>query len=221
MGLSQDVSKEQSKKALEAAQGIPGRMETIYLGPFKAVVDYAFTPNALKQVYETLSAPISTLPTTNYQLPTKLICVLGACGERYQRERKILGQIAGQYCQEIIITNEDPYNERPQAIIDQVALDAGDRAIKIIDRREAINKALSLANEGDIIAITGKGSEPFIHIENGKKISWDDRRVVKEEAKALGIALAPKEEEKEVPDGKKALSHEMQRLQKYRDAHWR
>jgi len=214
VGLSQELSLQECKKALETVEGIPGRLENVYLGPFRAVVDYAFTPDTLKQTYEVL--------TRQLELPaSKLICVLGARGEKDQWKRKILGQVAGQYCQEILITNEDPFDEDPQAIINQVALGAGDRAIKIIDRREAINKALSIANEGDIVAITGKGSEPLIHIGNKKIIPWDDRKVVKEEAKALGIALAPREEAKEVSEGKRALSHEMQRLQKYRDAHWR
>jgi len=97
---------------------------------------------------------------------------------------------------------------------------AGPKALKIIDRREAINKALSLAKQGDIVIITGKGCEPWICVENGKKIAWDDRQVVKEEAKDLGIALAPEVPEKVVPQGEKALISEMKRLQRFKDPKW-
>jgi len=215
LGLSQGLSLEQCEKALETAEGIPGRMETIYLGPFKAVVDYAFTPNALKQVYKTLAAK------SKEQMANRLVCVLGACGGgRDKWKRPVLGGIAKEYCEQIIVTNEDPYDEPPEEIIDQVVQGAGPKALKIIDRREAINKALSLAKQGDIVIITGKGCEPWICVENGKKIAWDDRQVVKEEAKDLGIALAPEVPEKVVPQGEKALISEMKRLQRFKDPKW-
>ncbi|MCG2689951.1 UDP-N-acetylmuramoyl-L-alanyl-D-glutamate--2,6-diaminopimelate ligase [Candidatus Parcubacteria bacterium] len=215
LGLSQGLSLEQCEKALETAEGIPGRMETIYLGPFKAVIDYAFTPNALKQVYKTLAAK------SKEQMANRLVCVLGACGGgRDKWKRPVLGEIAKEYCEQIIVTNEDPYDEPPEEIIDQVVQGAGPKALKIVDRRKAINKALSLAKQGDIVIITGKGCEPWICVENGKKIAWDDRQVVKEEAKGLGIALAPEAPQQVAPQGKKALISEMKRLQRFKDPKW-
>ena len=118
--------------------------------------------------------------------PKKLICVLGSCGGgRDKWKRPVLGKIAQKYCQEIIITNEDPYDENPEEIIDQVLEGAGSNARKIIDRREAIKEALKTAEEGDVVLVTGKGSESSICLKDGKRESWDDRVVVKEEFKKI------------------------------------
>jgi len=176
---SQGISLEICKKALEEFKGVPGRMEEVISKPFKVIVDYAFTPNALEKVYQTLR-------NTQYETPnTRLICVLGACGGgRDKWKRPVLGEIAAKYCDEVIVTNEDPYDEDPWKIIEQVASGAKEKARKILDRREAIREALKLAKEGDIVVITGKGAEPSI-VEKGKKIPWDDRKVVKEEFEKL------------------------------------
>jgi len=180
VGISQGIDLETCKMALEKVEGIPGRMELVIYEPFKVFVDYAFTPNALEKVYQIL--------TTNYKLQTtKLICVLGACGGgRDKWKRPVLGKLAAEYCNEIIITNEDPYDEDPMEIINQVAAGAGEKARKILDRREAIKEALNLAKENDTVVITGKGCEPSI-VAKGKKIPWDDRRVAQEEFKKLQI----------------------------------
>ncbi len=177
VGLSQGINLETCKKALEKVRGIPGRMEEVISNPFKVFVDYAFTPNALEKVYQTLK------PENK-----KMICVLGACGGgRDKWKRPVLGKIAGKYCDEIIITNEDPYDEDPIEIINQVAVGTNEIAKKILDRREAIKKALELAQTGDTVVITGKGCEPWICVAKGKKIPWDDRKTVKEEFKKLNL----------------------------------
>jgi UDP-N-acetylmuramoyl-L-alanyl-D-glutamate--2,6-diaminopimelate ligase len=172
VGISQGIDLKVCKKAVEKVKGIPGRMEEVVSQPFKVFVDYAFTPNALEKVYQT---------TRNNLQPKKMICVLGACGGgRDKWKRPVLGQIAAKYCDEVIVTNEDPYDENPMEIIDEVAKGVNGKAKKILDRREAINKALKSAKAGDVVIITGKGCEPWI-IEKGKKIPWDDRKVVREE----------------------------------------
>lgn len=166
IAISQGVSLEICKRALEKTKGIPGRMEIVVKEPFTVIIDYAHTPEALKKVYETLRS-------------SKLICILGACGGgRDKWKRPVLGKIAAQYCQEIIVTNEDPYDENPMEIIEQVADDTN--AKKILDRKEAIKQALKLAQPGDTVIITGKGSEPWMCVAKGKKIPWDDRQVVKD-----------------------------------------
>ena len=181
VGVSQGISMEKCKEVVERVEGIPGRMEEVISRPFKVFVDYAFTPNALKQVYGTLNSKFKIQNS-------KLICVLGACGGgRDKWKRPVLGEIAATFCQEVIVTNEDPYDEDPAAIIDQVAQGAKGKAKKILDRREAIRKALESARSGDTIVITGKGCEPWIVEAHGKKISWDDREVVKEEFKKLNL----------------------------------
>ncbi len=180
LALSQDVSLENCKKTLEKVKGIPGRMEIVIRKPFKVIVDYAHTPDSLRKVYETLLSSKS-----------KMICVLGSCGGgRDKWKRPKLGEIAAKYCDEIILTNEDPYDENPLQIINEIeqgilkpkAQSSKLKTFhKILDRREAINKALSSAKPTDTIIITGKGSEPWMCIEKGKKIPWDDRQIVKEE----------------------------------------
>ncbi len=186
---SQKIPLEIYKRALEEVKGIPGRMEEVISRPFKVFVDYAFTPNALEKVYQTIR--------NNFK-PKKLICVLGAAGGgRDKWKRPVLGELAGKYCDEVIFTNEDPYYEDPVEIINQVAegvknISVNQRSYqhksasiyKILDRREAIRKALKLAQPGDLVIITGKGCETSI-AEKGRKIPWDDRKVVKEEFKRI------------------------------------
>ena len=175
VGLSQGISLETCKLALKKIKRIPGRMEEVISKPFRVIVDYAITPNALEKVYQTL--------TTHYKLPTtNLICVLGSCGGgRDKWKRPVLGKIAAKYCDEVIVTNEDPYNEDPMEIINQVAEGAGGKVQKILDRREAVSKALKIAKDNDVVVITGKGCEPWMCLAKGKKIPWDDRQIVREE----------------------------------------
>jgi len=163
------VNLETCKKALEKAKGIVGRMEVVQKEPFEVVVDYAHTPEQLESAYKSLNE-------------RPLICVLGSCGGgRDKWKRPVLGEIAKKYCKEIIVTNEDPYDEDPMTIINQVAETAGQKAQKILDRKEAIKTALKLAKPNDIVIITGKGSEPLMCVSNGRKIPWSDKKIVKGE----------------------------------------
>ena len=151
-------------------------MEIVARNP-TIIVDYAHTPEQLEAVYKTFK----TQP---------LICVLGSCGGgRDKWKRPVLGKIAGQYCKKIIITNEDPYDENPFSIMDEI--EKGFSQIrnpkseirnyeKILDRKEAIKKAIDLAKPGDVVMITGKGSEPWMCVANGKKIPWDDRQIARD-----------------------------------------
>lgn len=184
VGYAQGLPLEQIKNGLESVSGIAGRLERIDLSqPFSVIVDYAFEPRAVEKLYET----IKWLPRQN------IIHVLGSAGGgRDVARRPILGRIAGEQADMIIITNEDPYDDEPQIIIDQVAVGAEKAGkvldqdlFKILDRRAAIAKALSLAKENDVVLITGKGSEQAICVAGGKKIPWDDRVVVREELKKI------------------------------------
>ena len=97
-----------------------------------------------------------------------------------------MGKIAGEYCDAIILTSEDPYDERPEAIIEEIAggvaeIEGGPAKIrKIVDRRSAIQESIELAKSGDTVVITGKGSEVWLHIERGRKIPWNERLIVEE-----------------------------------------
>ena len=94
-----------------------------------------------------------------------------------------MGQIAARYCDEIILTNEDPFDEDPQEIVNQIAHgiknSAESKTYKsIIDRREAIKAAIKMAKHNDTVIITGKGCEPYMRVARGKKIRWDERELV-------------------------------------------
>ncbi len=173
IAMSQGVSLQTCEEALKKIVKIPGRMELVVSAPFKILIDYAFTPNALEKAYKSVRESFS---------PSQMICVLGSCGGgRDKWKRPVLGEIATRYCDKIIVTNEDPYNENPLSIIEEVSAGAGSQVEKILDRREAINAAIKTAQPGDAIIITGKGSESSICLAEGKKIAWDDRKVAKEE----------------------------------------
>ncbi len=182
MALSQGVDLEICKSALEKIRGIPGRMEVVMKEPFTIIVDYAHTPDALEKVYESIAN--SKFQITN----PKLICVLGAAGGgRDKWKRPEMGKIAKQYCSQIILTNEDPYDENPLQILNEIekGFSQTRNCEKILDRQEAIRKALSLAKSGDTVIITGKGSEPWMCVAGGKKIPWDEKKIVKEELHKL------------------------------------
>ena len=96
--------------------------------------------------------------------------------------------MAGKTADIVVVTNEDPYDDDPQEIIDDVAKGAleagkilGRNLFKILDRRAAIHKALTLAQPGDLVLLTGKGAEQAMVVAGGKKIKWDEREVVREE----------------------------------------
>ena len=186
-GLSQGISMQACKTALESIENMPGRMELVIREPFEVFVDYAFTPAALEKVYKTLRSRLSA------RVPQgKLLCILGAAGGgRDMWKRPILGKIAATYCDTVIVANEDPYDEDPARILSEIKSGILNSQFpisnfyEILDRREAIAKALSLAAPEDIVVITGKGSEDSIAWAKGKKTPWDDREVVKEEMQKL------------------------------------
>jgi UDP-N-acetylmuramoyl-L-alanyl-D-glutamate--2,6-diaminopimelate ligase len=173
---------------LEQIKNIPGRLEVVDVGQkFLTIVDYAFEPVAMKKVYDLIYFLKQELATDGYN--GKIIHVLGSTGGgRDKSRRDVMGGIAGKRADFVVITNEDPYDENPLDIINQVANGAKEAGkqesvnlFRILDRREAIKKALQLTKEGDLLLITGKGCEQAMCLANGHKISWDDRLVVKEE----------------------------------------
>jgi len=178
VGKSIGMEAEKVIRNVESIRGVSGRLEVIDEGQdFTVIVDYAFEPTALEGLYRTLS-----------KIPhNEIIHVLGSAGGgRDVGRRPVLGKIAGKNANYVIVTDEDPYDDDPAIIIDQVALGvehAGKEdkkdLFKILNRREAIKKAIKLANKNDIIIITGKGSEQAICRKNGEKETWDDRAVVR------------------------------------------
>jgi len=183
--LSQGVDLSTIKRSLERIEKLPGRMEIVAVKPFTVIVDYAHTPDALEEVYCTVQ---NQLINNGKQ---KLRCVLGAAGGgRDKWKRPELGKIAAKYCDQIILTNEDPYNEEPEQILSEIESgiiksEKQEITSKILDRKEAIKEILSSAKEKDVVMITGKGCEPWMMVKSRKKISWDDREIVKEKFKEI------------------------------------
>jgi len=133
------------------------------------------TPDSFEKLYQAVKP---------MQIPgTKIIHVFGACGERDRGKRPVMGSIASEQADIIILTNEDPYHEDPEQIIDEI--EAGvtkkkdETYFRIFDRREAITKAITLAEEGDIVLVTGKGAEETMALGD-KRVPWNERMVIEE-----------------------------------------
>lgn len=163
------------RAGLEKISTIRGRMEKVEEGQdFGVYVDYAHTADSLEQAYQSL-------------VGKNLICILGSTGGgRDQWKRPAMGAVAEKYCSHIFLTNEDPYDEDPQKIINEVRGGIKEKPVRVIfDRREAIREALTLARTGDAVIITGKGTDPYIMEAGGKKTPWDDATVAREELHTL------------------------------------
>ena len=141
---------------------------------FDVIVDYAHTADSLEKLYQAFPSQ-------------RKICVLGSTGGgRDQWKRPEMGKVADRYCNQIILTNEDPYDEDPMKIIDEVKSGITTAPCEVVlDRREAIARAISLAASGNAVLITGKGTDPYIMTANGGKIPWSDATVAKEELTKL------------------------------------
>ena len=118
---SQGISEETIKNAIKNFPGVPGRMETIQEKPFKVVIDYAHTPDSLEKVYQTINSKLLPAGRQGKTQNSKLICVLGSAGGgRDKWKRPKMGEIAAKYCDEIILTNEDSYDENPNQILSEI-----------------------------------------------------------------------------------------------------
>jgi len=179
-GLAEKINLEKIKNGLELMRDVPGRLEKIDEGQkFEVIVDYAHSPDSLKKVYEAVKPYVKN----------KIIAVLGGTGDRDKTYRSRAGTIADEFADIVIVTNEDPYSEDPEIIIDQVMSGIKNKELdknlfRISDREKAIEKAVALANNDDLVIITGKGAEQFM-IYGEKKIPWDDREVAREAIRDL------------------------------------
>jgi len=170
-----DVKESQISQALQSFSGIRGRLERIDSSfDFSVYVDYAHTPDSLRQVYETFTG-------------REKVCVLGnAGGGRDTWKRKDMAKLAENHCRHIILTDEDPYDENPRSIVEEMAKAFTIPKYQIImDRRRAIRAAFEEATAGDVVLLTGKGTDPYIMRENGHKEPWDEATVAREELRAL------------------------------------
>jgi UDP-N-acetylmuramoyl-L-alanyl-D-glutamate--2,6-diaminopimelate ligase len=171
------------QEAIANFEGVPGRVNMIVHGDYTAIVDYAHTPDSLEAVYRAVKPKRAENGERRAaDSAPRLICVLGACGGgRDVWKRPEFGKIAAKYCDEVIITEEDPYDENPDDIAAQIKSGITDQQFlgahvyEIPNRRDAIQKAVTMLWPHDVVIGTGKGSEEWIHYARGKKSPWNEK----------------------------------------------
>ncbi len=163
--------------SLGTVKGVCGRAEILYDGKFTVICDYAHTEDGLRKI----------LSTVKESVKNRLIVVFGAAGERDAGKRKAMGECVGDYCDIAVVTSDNPRFEDPQSIIDMVLEGFYDRTCAVhsyLDRFEAIRFAVSLAEEGDVIALCGKGHEKYQVIGDDYQ-PFDEHGIIKELTKNL------------------------------------
>jgi len=174
------VSLDECVRSLESFTGTPGRMESIDEGqPFAVFVDFTVTPAAYEKTLLTLRQMLE---------PGKRILVLtGSCGDRMREKRPIVGRICSELADVVIVTNEDPYTEDPQKIIDDVwsGIDQSQcEAQQIFDRKDAMECLLKKARPGDAVILCAKGSDTTMWTAQGQ-IPWNERDIAREILRSL------------------------------------
>jgi UDP-N-acetylmuramoyl-L-alanyl-D-glutamate--2,6-diaminopimelate ligase len=165
------VPAETCAQAIETAGQVPGRFQTVDVGQdFAVVVDYAHTPDSLENVLRAARAL-----TEN-----RLHVVFGAGGDRDRGKRPLMGAIAAELADRVIVTSDNPRSEDPEAIIAEIAAGAGEGVDHQVDRRAAIAEAIAEARPGDVVVIAGKGHEQGQEFERGRKLPFDDVAVARE-----------------------------------------
>ena len=165
------IKEETIKQAISKFNEVSGRVQFIKANQdFDVIVDYAHTTDSLEKLYKTFGDR------------NKIAVLGGTGGGRDIWKRSEMGKIADKYCKYIVLTNEDPYDEDPEKIINDVAKGIiNQKPTIIMDRRLAIRDALLHAKKGDLVLITGKGTDPYIMGPNGKNTPWSDAKIAKEE----------------------------------------
>jgi UDP-N-acetylmuramoyl-L-alanyl-D-glutamate--2,6-diaminopimelate ligase len=172
--LAHGVPRETVAKGLASVAGVPGRLERVQAGqPFTVIVDYAHTDDALKNLLETVR-----------QLnPRRLITVFGCGGDRDRTKRPLMGAVASRLSDVVIVTSDNPRSEPPEAILEEIqrGMNGGRKAERhaIVDRRDAIARALEIAGPGDAVVIAGKGHETYQQLRD-RTVPFDDRQVARD-----------------------------------------
>jgi len=168
------------RRGLESVRGVPGRFESVEAGqPFHVIVDYAHKPGALENV---LVAARDLAAAGN-----RVICVIGAGGDRDRAKRPIMGRLASQLADVTIVTSDNPRSEDPEAIAAEIVAGADGEVELELDRAAAIARAIELAEPGDVVLVAGKGAEPGQELAD-RTVPFDDREAAKEALKALGAS---------------------------------
>ena len=170
-GLLLGIDAEEIKAGVESVAGVPGRFEPVDEGQeFAVLVDYAHTPDSLDNVLHAARDLVDG---------GRLICVFGCGGDRDRGKRPLMGRIASELADIVVVTSDNPRSEEPLAIIEDILQGAGLGVEVDPDRRSAIGRALSLASRGDVVVVAGKGHEQGQEIGD-LKLPFDDREVVRE-----------------------------------------
>jgi UDP-N-acetylmuramoyl-L-alanyl-D-glutamate--2,6-diaminopimelate ligase len=172
------IDDEAAARGLESIRGVPGRFEPVDEGqPFEVVVDYSHKPRALESV----------LRAARELASGHVICVFGCGGDRDRGKRPLMGRVASELADLVVVTSDNPRSEDPDAIIGEILAGvSGDVEVEP-DRRRAIASAIEAAREGDVVVIAGKGHEQGQELAD-RTIPFDDREVAREALRALGAA---------------------------------
>jgi UDP-N-acetylmuramoyl-L-alanyl-D-glutamate--2,6-diaminopimelate ligase len=169
--------------ALGEAGRVPGRFEPVDVGQdFGVLVDYAHTPDSLQNV----------LRAAREITRGRLHVVFGAGGDRDRGKRPLMGEVAARLADRVVVTSDNPRNEDPEAIVDEIMAGTGPGVDRVVNRREAIGLAIETAEAGDVVVIAGKGHEQGQEFEAGRKEPFDDLSVAREALRArLGAHAKP------------------------------
>jgi UDP-N-acetylmuramoyl-L-alanyl-D-glutamate--2,6-diaminopimelate ligase len=169
------VALEPAAEALAGAERVPGRFEPVDEGQdFGVLVDYAHTPDSLDNV----------LRAARQITSGRLHVVFGAGGDRDRTKRPQMGEVASRLADRVIVTSDNPRSEDPEAIVDEILAGAGPDVEREVDRRRAIEIAMSSAGPGDVVVVAGKGHEQGQEFVGGRKEPFDDVTVVREALRA-------------------------------------
>ena len=169
----------QVAEALPHVARVPGRFEPVDEGqPFAVLVDYAHTPDSLDNVLRA-ARPLAA---------GRLIVVFGAGGDRDRAKRPLMGAVACERADVVIVTSDNPRSEEPEAIIAAILEGCGPGAEVEPDRRTAIERAVGMAGSGDVLVIAGKGHEQGQELAGGQKVPFDDVTVAREALRARLVA---------------------------------
>ena len=173
VALAEGIESTVIQKALEQFESVPGRFELVDAGQsFTVIVDYAHTPDGLENI----------LKTAKQFAKQRIIAVFGCGGDRDRTKRPIMGKIAAEMADVVIATSDNPRSEDPDVILTEIeagikeGLTPNKQYEKIVDRRQAIVRALSIAQAEDVVIIAGKGHETY-QILKDRTISFDDKQI--------------------------------------------
>ncbi|MFZ0341082.1 MAG: UDP-N-acetylmuramoyl-L-alanyl-D-glutamate--2,6-diaminopimelate ligase, partial [Gaiellaceae bacterium] len=165
------IDRDAIHRGLESVRGVPGRFESVEAGqPFHVIVDYSHKPDALEKVLRA---------ARDLAGERRVICVVGAGGDRDRGKRPVMGRLASQLADVAIVTSDNPRGEDPEAIAAEIVSGADGEVEVELDRAAAIGRAVELAQPGDVVLIAGKGAEQGQEFAD-RTVPFDDREAAKE-----------------------------------------